>query len=249
MCTDSPSDTHSNVGNVPLSWRQLLQYIQHSTDQQTQRCLNFHEYLTSLTQANTIVSLGIKEIMLFACKPAPAHLPKCLWWFVCHYRCFTFTLCHYCRNKAFYRQFFFHYQSQVLCKCYSLFFIVHLKEERGCRLTLAIGRQNWKQLQGQETVSIGSGFPFLCSHSRCEGLPSLFVICCKSLLPAVYSVLSLTYEGFYFFFFHKKKEIRLYWSCCECCLLLMCVTRPASSGCLRYKACSGGRGNSRKFNV
>lgn len=52
-----------------------------ATDTKMPKRSNFHEYLTSLTQADStlIVSLGVKgNNVFFTCKPAAAHLPKCL---------------------------------------------------------------------------------------------------------------------------------------------------------------------------
>lgn len=82
-----------------------------------------------------------------------------------------------------------------------------------CRPVLTLRRQGSKQLQRQETISIDSGFPFLCSHSRREGLfkiTELVMIRCKVLLPTVYFVLPVIYEGpFFLCVSYKRREIRL----------------------------------------
>lgn len=132
-----------------------------------------------------------------------------------------------------------------------------------CRPVLTLRRQGSKQLQRQETISIDSGFPFLCSHSRREGLfkiTELVMIRCKVLLPTVYFVLPVIYEGPFFVCVCLIKDVRLDW------VLLTLVWMKEWR--LHWKACSSsspgaqglfchvflflserGKKNSRKLNI
>lgn len=128
--------------------------------------------------------------------------PAKVLWFVCNHRCFTLILlfCHW-GNKAF-------NSWGLWIVSYSidfLFCIVHLREEVGCFFLSGLQTgARFREAELKTVTETGNyfnrpGLPLFCAPTAgvtdYSKLPSMFVIRCRGLLPTVYFVLPVVYEG------------------------------------------------------